>query len=229
MVHGDDQGLVLPPRVANIQVVIVPCGITAGMSDDDRKKVSDKCDEYAAKLKKAGVRVKADLRPNYSPGWKFNHWELKGVPIRLEVGPRDIKESKCKVVVRFSGEKLMLKEQNVSQEINKLLEKIQADMKKKATDELMENMVVADTWEDFLKYLDQGKIIQAPFCGDQEAEGKIKKESARDQDLVPGAPSMGAKSLCFPFKPLKQLKPGTKCISRNGQDAVAYCLFGRSY
>ena len=77
MIHGDDQGLVLPPRVAAIQVVIVPCGITASLKDEDREALYDVCKEYEERLRKLGLRVKGDYRDNYSPGWKFNHWELK--------------------------------------------------------------------------------------------------------------------------------------------------------
>lgn len=77
MIHGDDQGLVLPPRVAAIQVVIVPCGITASMADADKEALLNECKSYEDRLKKLGLRVKADYRDNYSPGWKFNHWELK--------------------------------------------------------------------------------------------------------------------------------------------------------
>ncbi|KAH9496203.1 hypothetical protein Btru_010496 [Bulinus truncatus] len=93
MVHGDNTGLVLPPRVAALQIVIVPCGITSAMSDADSKQLYDKCNELAAVLTDAHIRCKADVRDNYSPGWKFNHWELKGVPIRIELGPRDLKEN----------------------------------------------------------------------------------------------------------------------------------------
>ena len=89
MVHSDNNGLVLPPRVASIQVVIVPCGLTNNLKEEDRKALYAECLQYEKELKEAGVRVRADLRENYSPGWKYNHWELKGVPIRLEVGPRE--------------------------------------------------------------------------------------------------------------------------------------------
>ncbi len=77
MIHGDDQGLVLPPRVAAIQVVIVPCGVTASLADADKEALLNECKSYEDRLKKLGLRVKADYRDNYSPGWKFNHWELK--------------------------------------------------------------------------------------------------------------------------------------------------------
>jgi prolyl-tRNA synthetase len=77
MIHGDNQGLVLPPRVASVQAIIVPCGITARTSDEDRKKINGSCEELAARLKKAGIRAKADLREGYTPGYKFNDWEQK--------------------------------------------------------------------------------------------------------------------------------------------------------
>ncbi|CAK8692627.1 unnamed protein product [Clavelina lepadiformis] len=213
MVHGDDNGLVLPPRIANVQVIVVPCGITASTTDADKKAILDKCNDYVTRLNAVGVRARADLRENYSPGWKFNHWELKGVPVRIEVGPRDMKQKQCVAVLRYNGEKKTVGESDVTKSIAEILERIQSDMKAKAVKDLEENMVVADNWEDFLKYLYQGKIIQAPFCMETEWEDWIKKNSARDQDLEPGAPSMGAKSLCIPFKPLKELQEGQTCVS----------------
>ncbi|XP_076817359.1 bifunctional glutamate/proline--tRNA ligase-like [Clavelina lepadiformis] len=229
MVHGDDNGLVLPPRIANVQVIVVPCGITASTTDADKKAILDKCNDYVTRLNAVGVRARADLRENYSPGWKFNHWELKGVPVRIEVGPRDMKQKQCVAVLRYNGEKKTVGESDVTKSIAEILERIQSDMKAKAVKDLEENMVVVDNWEDFLKYLDQGKIIQAPFCMETEWEDWIKKNSARDQDLEPGAPSMGAKSLCIPFKPLKELQEGQTCVSGCGKPAKGYCLFGRSY
>jgi len=229
MIHGDDLGLVLPPRVANIQVVIIACGLKASTSDVVKNEVVRKCEDYVKLLTSVGVRAHYDARENYSPGWKFNHWELKGVPIRLEVGPNDLKKGQCSLAIRFDASKQDMLETSVASDMPKLLEKIQSDMKAKATRDLMTNMVVADTWADFLKYLDEGKIIQTPFCGEKEAEKWIKQNSARDQDIDANAPSMGAKSLCYPFEPLKQLKEGQKCISGNGKPAQAYCLFGRSY
>ena len=90
MIHGDDKGLVLPPEVAGIQVVIVPCGITAKTTSEEESSLHAAIQSVEAQLKQSGIKCRADLRDNYSPGWKFIHWELKGVPIRLEMGPRDI-------------------------------------------------------------------------------------------------------------------------------------------
>ncbi|XP_045887851.1 bifunctional glutamate/proline--tRNA ligase isoform X1 [Micropterus dolomieu] len=228
MVHGDNMGLVLPPRVACLQVVIIPCGITASLPEQDKEAVLTQCSKYLSKLLDAGVRVKTDLRDNYSPGWKFNHWELKGVPIRLEVGPKDVNQHQCVAVRRDSGEKVTIPEAEVEKRLVAMLEDIQNNLFKKASNDLKSNMVAADTMEQFQKHLDQGKIVQIPFCGGIECEDWIKKTTAKDQDLEPGAPSMGAKSLCIPFSPLKTLQPGQMCVSGK-EPAQYYTLFGRSY
>ncbi|XP_058525175.1 bifunctional glutamate/proline--tRNA ligase [Ochotona princeps] len=228
MVHGDNMGLVLPPRVASVQVVVIPCGITNALSEEDREALVAKCNDYRRRLLSVSIRVRADLRDNYSPGWKFNHWELKGVPIRLEVGPRDMKNCQFVAVRRDTGEKLTIAENEAETKLQTILEDIQANLFARASEDLRTHMVVADTMEEFQKILDSGKIAQIPFCGEIECEDWIKKTTARDQDLEPGAPSMGAKSLCIPFKPLRELQPGAKCICGKNP-AKFYTLFGRSY
>uniref|UniRef100_A0A8C6W409 Bifunctional glutamate/proline--tRNA ligase n=1 Tax=Nannospalax galili TaxID=1026970 RepID=A0A8C6W409_NANGA len=228
MVHGDNMGLVLPPRVACVQVVVIPCGITNALSEDDREALMAKCSEYQRRLLSANIRVRVDLRDNYSPGWKFNHWELKGVPIRLEVGPRDMKTCQFVAVRRDTGEKLTIAEKEAETKLQAILEDIQLNLFTRASEDLRTHMVVANTLEDFQKALDSGKIAQIPFCGEIDCEDWIKKTTARDQDVEPGAPSMGAKSLCIPFKPLCELQPGAKCICGKNP-AKFYTLFGRSY
>nr|DBA27273.1 TPA: hypothetical protein GDO54_011436 [Pyxicephalus adspersus] len=167
MVHGDNMGLVLPPRVACVQIVIIPCGITNSLSETDKEALLQKCNQYLKRLLNVEIRARTDLRDNYSPGWK-------------------------------------------------------------ALSDLTNHMVVTDSMEEFQKLLDTGKIVQIPFCGEIDCEDWIKKTTARDQDLEPGAPSMGAKSLCIPFKPLRELQPGTKCVCGKNP-AKYYTLFGRSY
>uniref|UniRef100_A0A3P9NA95 Bifunctional glutamate/proline--tRNA ligase n=1 Tax=Poecilia reticulata TaxID=8081 RepID=A0A3P9NA95_POERE len=228
MVHGDNMGLVLPPRVACLQVVIIPCGITASMSEQDKEGLLAQCSKYLSRLLDAGVRVKSDTRDNYSPGWKFNHWELKGVPIRLEVGPKDLQQKQCVAVRRDTGAKVTIPEAEVEKRLLGMLEDIQNNLFKKASDDLKSHMVAVDTMEAFQKELDQGKIVQIPFCGGIECEDWIKKTTAKDQDLEPGAPSMGAKSLCIPFSPIKTLQSGQMCVSGK-EPAQFYTLFGRSY
>ncbi|XP_014732387.1 PREDICTED: bifunctional glutamate/proline--tRNA ligase isoform X3 [Sturnus vulgaris] len=228
MIHGDNMGLVLPPRVACIQVVIIPCGITNSLSEEDREALLKKCNEYRSRLLAVNIRVRADLRDNYSPGWKFNHWELKGVPVRVEVGPRDMKSQQFVAVRRDTGQKLTLSEHEAEEKLKHILEEIHANLYSRAFEDLKSHMVVASNMEDFQKELDSGKIVQIPFCGEIECEDWIKKTTARDQDLEPGAPSMGAKSLCIPFQPLRELQPGARCVCGKNP-AKFYTLFGRSY
>ncbi|XP_067018170.1 bifunctional glutamate/proline--tRNA ligase-like [Acropora muricata] len=229
MIHADNQGLVLPPRVASVQAVIIPCGLTVSLAEAEKVKLLSKCKELEEKLKSAGVRAKGDYRDNYSPGWKFNHWELKGVPLRIEIGPRDVKADQAVVVRRDTGEKTSIQQAGVEETIKAILERIHDDMYDKAKKDLNDNLTVAHTWTEFNSMLDKNKIIQAPFCGECECEGNIKKDSARDQDLEPGAPSMGAKSLCIPFEQPMEITADTKCVYPCGQPAKFYTLFGRSY
>ncbi|XP_061670789.1 bifunctional glutamate/proline--tRNA ligase isoform X1 [Syngnathoides biaculeatus] len=228
MVHGDNMGLVLPPRVACLQVVIIPCGITASLGDQDKEALMSQCAKYVNRLQAADIRVKSDTRDNYSPGWKFNHWELKGVPIRLEVGPKDMQQRQCVAVRRDTGDKVTIPEAEVEKKLAAMLEDIQSSLFNRASNDLKTHMVAADTMEQFQKDLDSGKIVQIPFCGGMECEDWIKKTTAKDQDLEPGAPSMGAKSLCIPFSPLKTLQPGQMCVCGKAL-AQYYTMFGRSY
>ncbi|KAM3930026.1 bifunctional glutamate/proline--tRNA ligase isoform 2-T2 [Leptodactylus fuscus] len=228
MVHGDNMGLVLPPRVACVQVIVIPCGITNTLSEDDRDALLQKCSQYLKRLLNVNIRARSDVRDNYSPGWKFNHWELKGVPIRLEVGPRDMKSQQFVAVRRDTGEKMTIREDQAETKLRDLLEEIHKNLYNRALSDLTSHMVVADTMEEFQKQLDTGRIVQIPFCGEIDCEDWIKKTTARDQDLEPGAPSMGAKSLCIPFKPLKELQSGAKCVCEKNP-AKYYTLFGRSY
>ena len=229
-VHGDNNGLILPPSVACLQVVIVPCGITNTLKDEDRNALYDECQLYEKELKAAGVRVKADLRENYSPGWKFNHLELKGVPIRVEVGPRDMKNSQYVAVRRDNMEKLTMKKSGLKDEIPTLLETIQSSMFAKAKNEMAERVKVVTKFDDFLEGLENKCLLQAPFSGVEDCEDQIKELSKKDSDLEPDAPSMGAKSLCIPFTQPAQVVDKDKCI-RPGccNKPLYYTMFGRSY
>ena len=230
MIHGDNQGLVLPPKVAAVQVVIVPCGITASLKEKDRKDLYKSCEEYENLLREDGVRVKGDYRDNYSPGWKFNHWELKGVPIRLELGPRDIKNAQYVAVRRDTGEKTVLKKSDLVKDISATLDAIQKDMFQKTKSARDEHLSVVDEWKGFISALDKSHIIMTPFCGGMKCEETIKEESKGQVEVEEGAPSMGAKSLCVPFDQPRPLRKGAKCVRPGcGQPALSYTLFGRSY
>ena len=128
LVHSDNKGLVLPPRVAQTQVVFVP--IT--YKDDDTTIIHNKIEELTKTLKEAGVRVTFDDRENYNPGWKFNHWEIKGIPIRLEMGKKDLENQEVRLVRRDTGQKIQIKTEKLAVEIPKLLDQIHDDMYAKA-------------------------------------------------------------------------------------------------
>ncbi|XP_060525043.1 bifunctional glutamate/proline--tRNA ligase [Cylas formicarius] len=230
MIHADNQGLVLPPRVASIQAVIVPCGISTSLSDDNKKKLQSCCDNLEKALKEANLRVKGDYRQNYSPGWKFNHWELKGVPIRIELGPKDVEKQQFVAVRRDTGEKIVLPLATAAEKVAELLQNIHDSLFKKASEDFKSHTVLLKEWVDFPSNLDKRNVILAPFCGLSECEDKIKADSARDKEAEPGAPSMGAKSLCIPLEQPELIKPNDKCIHPEcDRKPKYYTLFGRSY
>ena len=160
LVHSDNKGLVLPPRVAQVQVVIVP--IT--YKEDEAQVIRSKVEEIYQILKKAGVRVYLDDRENYNPGWKFNHWEIKGVPIRIELGKKDYESSEVRVVRRDNGEKLQMKWDELATEVPHLLNKIHNDMYERARATRDEHMNEASTWEQFMNGLNAKNIVLTPWC-----------------------------------------------------------------
>ncbi|PVU90125.1 hypothetical protein BB560_006235 [Smittium megazygosporum] len=235
MVHGDDKGLVMPPRVSEIQVIIIPTGITVKHTQEDKDKVHKACNALLDSLLKAGIRADVDLRENYTPGFKYNHWEIRGVPLRLEVGPKDLLNSSVLSVRRDTFVKQSYPLENIDKTVQQLLETIQSDMFAKATRERDAGVVMVSNWNDFVPALDNKKLCLIPWCNTSECEDEVKDRSAKSvADDVPQdekAPSMGAKSLCIPYnQPTNPpIVPGqTKCI-QCGNDAKVYGLFGRSY
>ena len=166
MVHGDDNGLVLPPEVAPIQVVIVPIRQQA-------EGILEKCDEIAKKLRSVGVRVKVDAS-EHTPGWKFAEWEMKGVPLRLELGPRDLAEGKVALSKRYNGEKLVGAIEDVEAEIPALLKAIQEEMYQKALAFLQTKIVDVENLEELKAALEKGGYARMAYCGEPECEDAIK-------------------------------------------------------
>ena len=166
MVHGDDNGLVLPPEVAPIQVVIVPIRQQA-------EGILEKCDEIAKKLRSVGVRVKVDVS-EHTPGWKFAEWEMKGVPLRLELGPRDLAEGKVALSKRYNGEKLVGAIEDVEAEIPALLKAIQEEMYQKALAFLQTKIVDVESLEELKAALEKGGYARMAYCGEPECEDAIK-------------------------------------------------------
>ncbi|XP_028176463.1 bifunctional glutamate/proline--tRNA ligase [Ostrinia furnacalis] len=233
LVHGDDRGLVLPPRVADVQVIVVPCGVTASSTPEQRASLLASCKQLVDQYCAGGIRAEADTRDNYSPGWKFNHWELKGVPIRVELGPKDIERGEVVAVRRLTGEKLTLKRDQSTAELVALLEKTHEDMLAKATKDRDARLSLVTKWDDFTAALERKHILLAPFCGEMPCEDSIKNDSARTEDdpttEVKG-PAMGAKSLCIPFQQPRELSATDVCIHPACKSKPKYItLFGRSY
>jgi prolyl-tRNA synthetase len=164
MVHGDNKGLVLPPAAAEYQVVIVPCGITAKTTDEQRKRLLDAVEELEKQLVAAGIRVEADTRDTYSPGYKFNDWELKGVPLRLEFGPKDMEKKQVVAVRRDTGVKESVSLQGVADAISKMLQTIQQDLFNKAKKSFDDHVKIITKWEDVVSALDAKNVILMPHC-----------------------------------------------------------------
>ncbi|XP_050354067.1 bifunctional glutamate/proline--tRNA ligase [Nymphalis io] len=233
LVHGDDRGLVLPPRVADIQVVVVPCGITAASSPAERRALTDACQLLVDELVAAGLRAEGDYRDNYSPGWKFNHWELKGVPIRVELGPKDLAKGSVVAVRRVATDKLSIPRADAPARLRALLEQTHDEMLAKATKERDERLSFVTKWDDFTNALERKHMLLSPFCGEIPCEDNIKNDSARnddDQTSEVKGPAMGAKSLCIPFEPPRQLTAEDRCIHPACNNKPKFItLFGRSY
>ncbi|KAJ1723192.1 hypothetical protein LPJ53_002454 [Coemansia erecta] len=235
MIHGDDKGLVLPPRVAETQVIIIPCGLTVKSSDEDRRRIADACLNAEARLKMAGVRAESDLRENYTPGFKYSHWEVRGVPLRLEIGPKDLDKQSVLSVRRDNADKASMALDSLEESVKMMLINIQDTMLAKARATLDSRVKLVLKWEDFVPTLNSKCLTLIPWCEREECEDQIKDRSSRDslgdEPEDEKAPSMGAKSLCLPFKQPENpaIVPGeTKCI-QCGENAKRYALFGRSY
>lgn len=231
MTHSDNKGLVLPPRVAQNQVVVIPVGLTSKSSAEQRDAINSGAKSIEDALLGVDVRVVSDNRDNYTAGWKFAEWELKGVPLRVEFGPKDLAAGQVTAVRRDTGEKYVVKLDEVETKIPQLLDQIQVELLSKARKEFDEHRILVEDWKDFVPALNAKNVILSPWCGIPECEDKIKDASSKkedeDEEYDERAPSMGAKSLCIPYDQ-PELKPGQKCV-RCDNEAVTYCMFGRSY
>ncbi len=170
MAHGDQRGLVLPPVVAPIQAVIVPIA-------SKKAGVLEKCREVKEKLEKSGVRVTLDETDN-SPGWKFNEWEMKGVPLRIELGPRDIEEGKAFVFRRDTLEKQPYALESLERDVAELLKTVQKDMLEAARVRRDGKIVYATDLDGILKGVEGGNFVKAGWCGCRECEDEVKVKTA---------------------------------------------------
>ncbi|MBM3895815.1 MAG: proline--tRNA ligase [Thaumarchaeota archaeon] len=181
MIHGDDKGLVLPPKVAPIQVVIVPIYYT----DEDEKKVLEKASEIEKTLEKKGLRVHVDKRSQLTPGFKFHDWELRGIPLRVEVGPKDLVKQKVVLVKRHSRQKTDVSLDKLENEIIPVLDEIQKEIFESAKKLLSQMTQKISDYDQFKSKIEAGGFFEAPWCGNQKCEEKIKEETGADIRVIP--------------------------------------------
>ncbi|MBW6479444.1 MAG: proline--tRNA ligase [Bacteroidales bacterium] len=181
MAHSDDHGLVLPPKLAPIQVVIVPIY----KNEEQYKLVCDKADEIRLELQKKGIRVKLDDRDTYKPGWKFNEYEFKGVPLRLAIGPRDVENETIEIARRDTLEKSIYNQKDLANKIVHLLEAVQDNLYQKALTFRDTRTYYADSWDEFKQLLEKGGFIYAHWDGTTETEQKIKEETKATIRCIP--------------------------------------------
>lgn len=181
MMHGDDKGLLLPPYIAPVQVVIVPI-----FRDKESTYVKSKAQEIGNILRKSGLRVIVDDRDEYTSGWKFNEWEIKGVPLRINLGPRDIKNAELELVRRDTMLKWTIKESGVMDSVTSILDEIQTNLLNRAKEIQREYTSRTNSYDTFKSILDaKGGFIYTYWCGEQSCEIKIKEETGADLRVIP--------------------------------------------
>ncbi|MBR1594630.1 MAG: proline--tRNA ligase [Alloprevotella sp.] len=209
MTHSDDNGLVLPPHLAPIQVVIVPIYKT----DSDLERLNERLGQIEAELRRRGIRVKYDNADNKRPGFKFADYELKGVPVRLVMGGRDLEQGTIELMRRDTLEKETLSVEGIEDYVEKLLEEIQQNIYRKAKTFLDEHIFECNDYEEFKTRVKDGGFFLCPWDGTKETEARIKEETQ-------------ATIRCVPFG-VSQENPGTDMVS--GQPAKYRVLIARSY
>ena len=224
MMHGDNKGLVLPPKVAPIQVVIVPIKT----SKDNAAEIMGKGEEIFEKLKSNGIRVLFDDSEMHTPGWKYAQWELKGVPIRIEYGKKDLSKDQVTFFCRDNLEKFTVKLDNVVDKIKEMLEVIQKRMFEKQKERINNSTTHAKDFDKFLEGLNKGNLVYTPWCKDSDCEDKVKEkvkeiaEKSEEQDTVGTC-----KTLNMPLEQDK-LEENDKCFFC-GKKAQTWAIWGRSY
>lgn len=254
MVHSDDRGVVWSPKVAPIQVVVVP----VPYKDKDNSGINSVAKEITQKLQDAGFRVHLDDREGYNPGNKYSHWELRGVPLRIEIGPDDFENHTYVLSRRDSTkkeDKITGDQKSVVEAIKKTLDVFHNDLFKRAKEERDKNIIKVTEWKNFVPTLQNKQLVLAPHCDQTQCELDIKKKSGDESkqfeekkkpkkkqqakkdenknestketsDDVTEALTGAAKILCKPLdqEPLNDVK----CVGCSNQ-AKTWALFGRSY
>ena len=208
MVHGDDKGLILPPKISPTQVIIVPI-----YKDESKEIVKQKAYELENKLKDSNIRAYTDDRDEYTSGWKFNEWEMKGVPLRVNIGIRDIREEQVELIRRDTRERFYVKEKDLVNETLSILENIQSNMYHLAKNYLVTNTRNATRLDELLSMLDSsGGFVACSWCGKRECEDLVKEKTTADIRIIP-------------FNPKKNISSCIAC----GKEGTTEVYFGRAY
>ena len=208
MVHGDDKGLILPPKISPTQVIIVPI-----YKDESKEIVKQKAYELENKLKDSNIRVYTDDRDEFTSGWKFNEWEMKGVPLRVNIGIRDIREEQVELIRRDTRERFYVKEKDLINETLSILENIQSNMYHLAKNYLVTNTRNATRLDELLSMLDSsGGFVACSWCGKRECEDLVKEKTTADIRIIP-------------FNTKKNISSCIAC----GKEGTTEVYFGRAY
>ena len=208
MVHGDDKGLILPPKISPTQIIIVPI-----YKDESKEIVKEKAYELENKLKDSNIRAYTDDRDEYTSGWKFNEWEMKGVPLRVNIGIRDIREEQVELIRRDTRERFYVKEKDLINETLSILENIQSNMYHLAKNYLVTNTRNATRLDELLSMLDSsGGFVACSWCGKRECEDLVKEKTTADIRIIP-------------FNTKRNISSCIAC----GKEGTTEVYFGRAY
>ena len=206
MMHSDDKGLVLSPKVADTQIVIIPI-----FNETEKQKVLKEAEKLKERLSE--FRVEIDSREEYKPGFKFNEWEMKGIPLRIEIGPRDLKENQAVLARRDNGKKEIVKLKTIEKNVKETLEDIHDSLYKKAQKYAKENLIEAKNLNELIKGINDKKLVKAFWDGTQESEDLIKEKTG------------GAKILCIVEE---KIPSNAKCVY-SGKKAENVVYIAKSY
>ena len=208
MVHGDDKGLILPPKISPTQIIIVPI-----YKDESKEIVKQKAYELENKLKDSNIRAYTDDRDEFTSGWKFNEWEMKGVPLRVNIGIRDIREEQVELITRDTRERFYVKEKDLLNETLSILENIQSNMYHLAKNYLVTNTRNATRLDELLSMLDSsGGFVACSWCGKRECEDLVKEKTTADIRIIP-------------FNTKRNISSCIAC----GKEGTTEVYFGRAY
>ena len=207
MTHGDDKGLILPPKIAPYQLVIVPIWRT----DEQKALLMEEVTKIKIQFRKEDIRFFVDDNEQVSPGWKFNQWEMKGVPLRLEIGPKDLEKNQVVLARRDTGEKMFIGFENLFSMVKQQLEDIQSSLYKRALKFREDNTHEVSNYTDFKKIIESGGFVKAFWAGDGKDEAKIQEETRATVRSIPF--EQNRKGTCF----------------YTGKPADTFVIFGKSY